>query len=47
MGPGGLVPGGGNAPAGPQLGHVRTEFVIFFIWNEPTPSDGLRSSPGS
>jgi len=22
--------------------HTRTEFVILFIWKEPTPSDALR-----
>jgi len=26
----------GNAP------HSRTEFVVLFIWREPTPSDELR-----
>jgi type IV pilus assembly protein PilM len=40
--PGG--PGGqpGNEPAAaPSGSHTRTEFVIFFIWKEPTPSDKL------
>jgi len=35
-----------NPPATPQIGHVRTEFVILFIWQEPTPSDGLRTGTG-
>jgi len=47
MGPGPMVPGGNGPAAVPQFGHVRTEFIILFIWNEPTPSDGLRTSPGS
>ena len=28
--------------AGGPSGHTRTEFVILFIWKEPTPSDSLR-----
>ena len=26
--------------------HVRTEFIIFFVWREPIPSDGLLGTPG-
>jgi hypothetical protein len=26
----------------PKEGHQRTEFIILFIWQEPTPSDALR-----
>jgi type IV pilus assembly protein PilM len=45
-------PAGGPAPAGGAagaatgtntFGHVRTEFVILFIWKEATPSDALRA----
>jgi type IV pilus assembly protein PilM len=46
MPPGGpRLPGVGqpqNAPADNEAGPKRTEFIIFFIWKEPTPSDGLR-----
>lgn len=28
-------------------GHTRTEFIILFIWNEPTPSDALRGVEGA
>jgi hypothetical protein len=38
-------PGGnGGAPAANYKGaqHVRTDFLILFIWKEPTPSDALR-----
>jgi hypothetical protein len=48
-GPGGpVMPGApGGAGAAPQAGasnaaHWRTEFVIFFVWKEWTPSDELR-----
>ncbi len=51
-GPGGIRPGGvgpegpGGTPKGTTVGkgilHDRTEFVILFIWKEPTPSDSLR-----
>jgi hypothetical protein len=34
--------GGGAAPGGGA--HKRTEFVILFVYREPTPSDGLRES---
>jgi type IV pilus assembly protein PilM len=55
MGPPGLPgmggPGGSggqsNRPARPAPGatqHQRTEFVILFIWKEPTPSDTLRNA---
>lgn len=43
-GPGGMLPGGGGL-ANPGLTTPkgkpknRTEFVLFFIWKEPTPSD--------
>jgi hypothetical protein len=47
----GLAGGGGAArPAGPAVAaagngvHVRSEFVIFFTWQEPTPSDLLRGA---
>jgi hypothetical protein len=26
--------------------HIRTEFVIFFVWQEPSPSDKLLSPAG-
>jgi type IV pilus assembly protein PilM len=45
--------GGASAPAAITLGegqHTRTDFVILFLWQEPTPSDVLRqlgtASPG-
>jgi len=31
-----------RAPAAGGSGHTRTEFVVLFVWKEPTPSDGLR-----
>ncbi len=34
--------GAGTAPGGGT--HVRTEFIILFVWREPTPSDALRQS---
>jgi hypothetical protein len=43
------APGAGSpAPAGGQgnAAHWRTEFVIFFIWKEWTPSDELRGQTG-
>jgi type IV pilus assembly protein PilM len=46
--PGGVGPGnpaaGGKEPAAGAGNHKRTEFVILFIWQEPTPSDSLRVS---
>jgi type IV pilus assembly protein PilM len=30
------------ASGGPEVRHLRTEFVIFFVWHEPTPSAPLR-----
>ncbi|MFO0845349.1 MAG: type IV pilus assembly protein PilM [Gemmataceae bacterium] len=30
-----------------KAGHTRTEFIILFIWNEPTPSDALRGVEGA
>jgi hypothetical protein len=51
-GMGGPAPGGnrGGAATTTNTTHRRTEFVILFIWQEPTPSDGLRAgasaSPG-
>jgi type IV pilus assembly protein PilM len=48
-GPGMMPPdgrsGGANQPstrATNSFGHTRTEFIILFIWQEPTPSDQLR-----
>ena len=53
MGPG-AMPGMGGMPgmagmggmpgssAGQTSSDRRTEFVVFFVWREPTPSDGLR-----
>ena len=46
--PGGVGPEGpGGTPKGTTVGkgilHDRTEFVILFIWKEPTPSDHLRN----
>jgi hypothetical protein len=40
---------GGAASAVPIKpgGHTRTEFVILFIWKEPTPSDTLRGDAGA
>ena len=29
-------------PRPPPSGHTREEFVVLFIWKEPTPSDSLR-----
>ena len=41
------VPGGGGrgAPTG-GAAHQRTEFVVLFVWREPTPSDSLRGMEG-
>ena len=45
---GGSGAGGASAPAaGSSSTHQRTEFVILFIWKEPTPSDGLREIGGT
>ena len=42
----GAGPAGGTQPAAPAAnaegGPQRTEFVILFVWKEPTFSDGLR-----
>jgi type IV pilus assembly protein PilM len=38
---GGPAAGVGAAPAAAKLGKPRTEFVIVFFWQEPTPSDKL------
>jgi hypothetical protein len=35
----------GKEARDPSL-HTRTEFVILFIWKEPTPSDALRGMAG-
>jgi len=54
-GPGGMMGGGpgesgsGGAASsavasGARSNHTRTEFVIFFVWKEPTPSDAMRAS---
>jgi type IV pilus assembly protein PilM len=41
VGPGG--PGDTTAPPGAKtVLHERTEFIVLFIWKEPTPSDDLR-----
>jgi hypothetical protein len=40
-GAGGSGAGTTVTPAKPGA-HTRTEFVILFIWKEPTPSDALR-----
>jgi hypothetical protein len=32
---------GGGAEPTQRPGHKRTEFVVLFIWKEPTPSDDL------
>jgi hypothetical protein len=34
--------GKGPVPVVKPGEHERTEFIIVFIWQEPTPSDGLR-----
>lgn len=41
----------GSGDGGDSTGEIiqrgarkRTEFVIFFVWKEPTPSDALRGS---
>ena len=40
--------GGTTTPAAPTKGGaMRTEFVILFIWQEPTPSDALRGEAGA
>jgi hypothetical protein len=45
--PGGGTPDGQDGPASEQVKKkarvVRTEFIILFIWKEPTPSDALRT----
>ncbi len=35
-----------STPDTKQIQHERTEFVILFIWREPTPSDALRGIEG-
>ena len=50
-GPGEMMTGpGGTASTATTMGaksnHTRTEFVIFFIWKEPTPSDAMRATEG-
>jgi type IV pilus assembly protein PilM len=51
--------GGGRPPAGHAAGtapaaaattegqHSRTEFIVLFVWKEPTPSDALRGDTGA
>ena len=34
--------GKSKTPAAGSSGHTRTEFVVLFVWKEPTPSDSLR-----
>ncbi|NBY01176.1 MAG: type IV pilus assembly protein PilM [Planctomycetes bacterium] len=58
LGRGGMMGGvPGESPIGPggattatttgaRSNHTRTEFVIFFIWKEPTPSDAMRATAG-
>ena len=49
--PGMMPPGAGPGTSGdptaairdPNIG--RTEFIILFVWKEPTPSDALMSKP--
>ena len=42
----GVSPGATTATStGARSNHTRTEFVVFFIWKEPTPSDAMRSTP--
>jgi hypothetical protein len=36
-----MMSSSGSALSGAPL-HRRTEFVLFFVWKEPTPSDALR-----
>lgn len=55
---GGMRPGGKDNFSGVKVdrdppspkekkgSHDRTEFVILFIWQEPTPSDALRGEDG-
>jgi hypothetical protein len=43
---GGASVGGGSAPQSGSL-HTRTEFVLLFVWKEPTPSDALRGDTGA
>ena len=50
-GPGETMTGPGGAAStatttGAKSNHTRTEFVIFFIWKEPTPSDAMRATAG-
>jgi hypothetical protein len=50
-GPGETMTGPGGAAStatttGAKSNHTRTEFVIFFIWKEPTPSDAMRAASG-
>ncbi|RLS85705.1 MAG: hypothetical protein DWI08_08065 [Planctomycetota bacterium] len=44
-----IGPGGAASTAtttGAKSNHTRTEFVILFIWKEPTPSDAMRAPVG-
>jgi hypothetical protein len=43
-GPAPLRPTGPAAPAVGQGQHLRTDFTVLFIWQEPTPSDELRQT---
>lgn len=50
-GPGETMTGPGGAAStatttGAKSNHTRTEFVILFIWKEPTPSDAMRAPVG-
>ncbi len=40
--PGPGQPGAAQPSAAKQAHHFRTEFVVMFVWKEPTPSDSLR-----
>jgi hypothetical protein len=44
--PGGLGGTGGAAPVTSGQ-HYRTEFIVVFVWQEPTPSDALRGEAGT
>jgi hypothetical protein len=47
LGARGGEPGAGPIPSKGQVEHTRTEFIILFIWREPTPSDVLRGETDS
>jgi type IV pilus assembly protein PilM len=45
-GPGGVTGTTGATGNPVPGGHWRTEFIIVFVWQEPTPSDALRGDTG-